>query len=77
MVVLAFLSDPAVVRRILEHLKLPSISPPLTPSRLSQDESFVLQGDSGFEDEPAWQPADRPPPARHPEPRPIVVSSIT
>ena len=33
MVVLAFLTDPAVVKRILDHLKLPSASPPLAPAR--------------------------------------------
>ena len=67
MVVLAFLSDPAIVRRILEHLKLPSISPPLTPSRLSQDEGFVLHCASGPAQEPDWQVASRPsPPARAP-----------
>jgi hypothetical protein len=67
MVVLAFLSDPAVVRKILEHLKLPTALPPLTPSRLSQHETFVLDHDSAFEDQPAWQPTDRrSPPARAP-----------
>jgi len=33
MVVLAFLSDPAVVRRILDHLDLPSAAPRISPAR--------------------------------------------
>jgi hypothetical protein len=48
MVVLALISDPPVVRRILDHLRLPTTPPPLTPSRL-------LQQQFDFEDEP---PAD-------------------
>jgi len=32
-VVLAFLTDPPVVRRILEHLDLPSVAPRLSPAR--------------------------------------------
>jgi len=67
MVVLAFLSDPAAVRKILEppsgccfaDLKLPTAMPPLAPSRLSQDDSLVLADDWRFEDEPAWPPTDR------------------
>jgi hypothetical protein len=38
MVVLAFISDPPVVRRILDHLRLPTTPPPLTLSRLSQQQ---------------------------------------
>jgi len=33
MVVLAFLTDPAVVRRILVHLQLPPDAPPTGPAR--------------------------------------------
>jgi len=33
MVVLAFLTDPPVVRRILEHLDLPAVAPRLSPAR--------------------------------------------
>jgi hypothetical protein len=35
MVVLAFLTDPAVLRRILTHLSLPTAPPPLAPARSS------------------------------------------
>jgi hypothetical protein len=34
MVVLAFLSDPDVVRKILGHLRLPTTAPALAPARL-------------------------------------------
>ena len=33
MVVLAFLTDPAVVTRILDHLHLPSTLPTIAPAR--------------------------------------------
>jgi len=33
MVILAFLSDPPVVARILRHLRLPTAPPPLAPAR--------------------------------------------
>ena len=33
MTVLAFLSDPAVVEKILRHLKLPAVAAPLAPAR--------------------------------------------
>ena len=36
--VLAFLFDPAVVVKILEHLRLPSSAPPLAPARMPEDE---------------------------------------
>jgi hypothetical protein len=36
MKVLAFLSDPAVVARILQHLKIPATAPPLSPARACQ-----------------------------------------
>jgi hypothetical protein len=35
MVVLAFLTDPEVVARILKHLRLPCAAPVLTPARSS------------------------------------------
>ena len=40
MVVLAFLTDPRVVARVLDHIGLPSSPPPLTPPRLTSDLSF-------------------------------------
>jgi hypothetical protein len=33
MVVLAFITDPHVVKRILDHLHLPSVPPPVAPAR--------------------------------------------
>jgi hypothetical protein len=36
MKVLAFLSDPAVVARILKHLKITATAPPLSPARAGQ-----------------------------------------
>jgi hypothetical protein len=33
MVILAFLSDPPVVAKILRHLRLPTTTPPLAPAR--------------------------------------------
>jgi hypothetical protein len=38
MVVLAFLSDPSVVGRILRHLHLPTAPPPVSPARSSAEE---------------------------------------
>jgi hypothetical protein len=35
MVVLAFITDPAVIRKILDHLRLPSIDAPRAPARPS------------------------------------------
>jgi hypothetical protein len=43
MVVLAFLTDPPVVRRILEHLDLPSAAPRLSPTRCADDEQPSLR----------------------------------
>jgi len=37
MVVLAFLTDPAVVTRILDHLHLPSTVPTIAPARNTDD----------------------------------------
>ena len=43
MVVIAFITDPGVVRKILEHLGLPTHPPQLAPARLPQqhDLDFV------------------------------------
>ncbi|MGQ9752963.1 MAG: hypothetical protein ACUVRE_10125 [Thermoanaerobaculaceae bacterium] len=59
MVVLAFLSDPHVVRRILDHLKLPSTLPPVEPARRPQDVfDIVAADDQGFQDADAWPDHD-------------------
>jgi hypothetical protein len=34
---LAFLTEPRTVRRILEHLELPAEPPPITPARAPPD----------------------------------------
>jgi len=41
MVVLAFLTDPAVVTRILDHLHLPSTVPTIAPAR-DHDDLWVM-----------------------------------
>jgi hypothetical protein len=38
MVVLAFLTDPSVVEKILKHLELPTAPPPLGPDRCAIEE---------------------------------------
>jgi hypothetical protein len=40
MVVVAFITDPPVLRRILNHLGLPTTTPPLAPARLSLQQEF-------------------------------------
>jgi len=42
MVVLAFLTDPGVLERILGHLGLPTTPPPVAPPRLPSDDDLVL-----------------------------------
>jgi hypothetical protein len=44
MVVLAFLTDPPVVRRILEHLDLPSTAPRLSQAREERDTADLWPG---------------------------------
>jgi hypothetical protein len=72
MVVLAFLTDPEVVGKILRHLELPTTAPALAPSRssgrilgfaLAQDEAVCARdpGDD-TEDFATLQPPIRPPP---------------
>jgi len=62
MVVLAFLTDPPVVRRILDHLHLPSVPPLVAPARCPFD------GQQGFFDDPGFATDPSPPtpgPALH------------
>jgi hypothetical protein len=42
LVVFAFLTDPPVVRRILGHLHLPSVPPPVAPARRRIDDNPTL-----------------------------------
>jgi len=53
MVILAFISDPPVVRRILDHLGLPSKPPHLAPARDPFDEETALHQAELFEG--AWE----------------------
>ena len=43
MTVLAFISDPPAVERILRHLTLPTSPPPVAPARASTQERLLLQ----------------------------------
>jgi len=40
MVVVAFITDLSVCRKILEHLKLPSIPPEIKPARVEEEEEW-------------------------------------
>ena len=68
LIVLAFLTDPRVLERILGHLGLPTAPPPVAPPRLPRDDDLVLdlkedppdQGDG--EVEPAAGRRTRSPP---------------
>ena len=70
MVVLAFLTDPAVVSKILAHLGLPTSPPPLAPARITaQEERFPDPADDDASQDPedrrapaASRPRGRPPP---------------
>jgi hypothetical protein len=42
MLVIAFINDPTVIARILDHLKLPSTRPEVAPARQSDDDTFAL-----------------------------------
>ena len=72
MVVLAFLSDPAVVKKMLDHLALPAIAPALAPARSSgralgfalPEEHSASDREDGDDagDSGAPEPPIRPPP---------------
>jgi hypothetical protein len=70
MTVLAFLSDPDVVAKILMHLGLPTSAPALAAARAPQPElGFTLAGEAegpapgeGDEDPDFRPPSDRSPP---------------
>ena len=69
MVVLAFITDPRVLRKILEHLGLTTAPPPIAPARLPVD--LDLPFDDTLHDElridqiPVARPTQRgrPPPS--------------
>jgi hypothetical protein len=52
MVVLAFLTDPTVVQKILAHLGLPTTPPPVAPARLPAQEELLpdAAGDDASQD---------------------------
>ena len=67
MTVIAFLSDPKVVERILDHLKIPSSPPPLAESRLATAEELFNDVPTYDEIVADWEPLDTgPPDARDP-----------
>jgi hypothetical protein len=66
MLVLAFITDPRVVKRILDHLRLPSTDPPRASARLSHQQMEMFEEETGEElrGEPLRPPprASRDPP---------------
>jgi len=59
MVVLAFISDPRVVKKILDHLRLPSSDPPLAPARLPLQQMEMFG--EGFHEDGCDEPSHPPP----------------
>jgi len=76
MTVLAFITDPRVLVRVLQHIGLPSSPPPLDPPRLPSDPELdfdishhgnVYSWDAAEHEQPAeWdaRPPPRPPPSQ-------------
>ncbi len=73
MVLLALISAPAVVSKILDHLHLPSTPPPLAPARLPSLQSDLLAqsfepdelpDDHDFSHATPISPDSRAPPSR-------------
>ncbi|MFH1436966.1 MAG: hypothetical protein ABIJ56_14755 [Pseudomonadota bacterium] len=59
MEVLALITDPAVVRKILNHLHLPADDPPRSPARTPFEPSEPFEQMS-LEPEPGDEPGDNP-----------------
>jgi hypothetical protein len=57
MVVIAFITDRKVIRKILEHLKLPSIPPEIKPARVEEEWPM----DEGWDDEGEGEGGSCPP----------------
>jgi len=77
MVVLAFLTDPPVVRRIFDHLHLPSVPPLVAPPRCPFDGQQGFFDDPGFAPDPSSPTAFRPrgrTPASLPAPSPRTLA---
>ena len=74
MVILAFLSDPPVVTRILRHLRLPTVPPPVAPARGNRcvdlwglDPACDVDRDHPAVDLPELSENDHPPESRVPD----------
>ena len=59
MLVLAFISDPRVVKKILDHLRLPTTDPHRAPARLSRQQMEMFA--EGFHEEDCDEPSHAPP----------------
>jgi hypothetical protein len=62
MIVLAFITDPGVLRKILEHLGLPSAGPPRAPSlfelreeQVEMFEGWEEEGEARAGRDPPWE----------------------
>jgi hypothetical protein len=53
--VIAFLSDPTVVRRVLDHLKIPATPPPVWPARTDPVSPWPLHDEAADD---LWTDAD-------------------
>ena len=66
--VLAFLSDPPVIQRILRHLKLPDQPPPLAPARVPSDLFYPQEAEYvGAGDDPRERRVTAPPGSARPD----------
>jgi hypothetical protein len=63
MLVIAFISDPAVINKILQHLGLPSSPPPISPVKTPVEEQDFFNGD--FPEETTSEHANVFPPFSH------------
>ena len=53
------ITDPKVIRKILEHLNLPSIPPEIKPARIAEEEEWPI--DEWWEDEGEGEGGNTPP----------------
>jgi hypothetical protein len=68
MIIIAFISDPPVLRKILQHLELPSSAPAVLPAARSWDDAPPDEPPGWFPEDsqvpPASTRSSRDPPAR-------------